>query len=408
MAPGQKSGDKINTTPYVMHLPDSQHAYMAFWLRDSNMALGSDFVSVDEIRDWVKLTASIIPNADWQVRPGIKVPGYSVPDHINFDGKATFFPATYESGTNQGGGTAGTLPPLDDAFFFLFTVSEYWSLTQKIGLFESTVTTPGGKMPLCDLCLKVFDAIPVDEATGMVVTGDIDSDSNARDFGFCDGVWKSGKLLFTSVLRYDAAMRLIPQYRAAGKPEIAERLETIAEQIQKNLGPMFYHEGPTPGEGWLHSATGFSNQPDVWGSAYAVAVGAVDRERSPKVARSLLQGFRDRSLVISGCACQVLPHDPAFPHGWMKSTCPPGVYQNGGYWGTGTGWYIVALNTIDPDAARDMATDFVRFLRANVNSAGTTQAWEVFNPDRNEYTHPHYVASIAFPYGLLKRAGLVK
>jgi len=407
VAPGGKSGDKINTTPYAITLPDSGHAYMALWPRDSNMALGADFVSVDDIQGWIKLMASIIPSANWQVRPGIKVPAYFLPDHVNFDGKATFYPASYDTGTAQGGGTAGCIPPLDDNYFFLFTASEYWSKTKKTDLFKSEVMTPAGPVVLSDLCLKVFDATPLDATTGLPMTGDINGPDNARDFGFCDGVWKSGKLMFTAVLRYDAAMRLIPQYRAIGDQAAVDHLKQAAALIKKNLGPTFYHEGSNPGEGWLHSASDFSNQPDVWGSAYAVAVGAVDAETSPKVARALLRGYKDHSTVISGCVSQVLHNDPAHPNGWMKSTCAFGEYQNGGYWGTGTGWYIVALNTIDPNAAHEMAADFIRFLRANVNSVGLTQSWEVFNPDRNEYIHPHYVASTAFAYGILKRAGLI-
>jgi hypothetical protein len=407
VAPGDKSGDMINTTPYAITLPDSGHVYMALWPRDSNMSLGADFVSIEDVQGWIKLMAATVLAADWQVRPGIKVPAYFLPDHVNFNGKATYYPASMDTGTAQGGGTAGNIPPLDDNYFFLFTVSEYWSLTKKTDLFKSEMTTPGGPVVLSDLCLKVFDAVPIDEATGLPITGAIDSPDNARDFGFCDGVWKSGKLMFTAVLKYDAAQRLIPQYRAIGNQAAVDHLEKTAALIKKNLGPTFYHESTTPGEGWLHSASDFSNQPDIWGSAYAVAVGAVDAETAPKIARALLRGFKDRTTVISGCASQVLHNDPTHPGGWMKSTCAFGDYQNGGYWGTGTGWYIIALNTIDPAAAHDMATDFVRFLRANINSDGLTQSWEVFNPDKNEYIHPHYVASTAFPYGLLKRAGLI-
>jgi hypothetical protein len=409
VAPGEKSGGGINTTPYVMHLPDSHQAYTAFWVRDSNMALGGDFVSETDVRDWIKLTVGTISNKDWQVRPGVLVPAYSVPDHINFDGVATYFPGNYEEGDKQGGGYNDSLPPLDDAFFFLFSVNEQAAMSKSVDFFNSQVKTKDGDLvPLRDLCLKVFDAIPVDVATGIPITGKgTDPNAHGKDFGFCDTILKTGKLMFTAVLRYDAALRIASLYRKAGQPQIADRLLQDAALIKKNLGPTFYREGVTSGEGWLSSATGDCNQPDVWGSAYAVAIGAVDATTAPKVARALLRGFKDRSTVISGNVSEVLPHDPAFPHGWEKSQNNFPTYQNGGYWATPSGWYIVALNTTDPAAAQQMARDYVDFMRANRMEDGVSQAWEWFDPNTNTYVHPQYVASAAFTYGILKRANLL-
>jgi hypothetical protein len=369
------------------------------------MTLGADFISLKDVEGWVKLMAATIPNVDWQVRPGIRVPAYSLPDHIYYDGKPAFYPGPAR-GNDQGGSSFGPHPPLDDAYFFLFTVCQQADMAGNTDFFTSKVKAPEGEVALNQLCLKVFDASPVDPATGLVTTADIDSEDNAHDFGFCDGVFKSGHLLFTSVLRYDAATRLAPLYRKIGDAKTADRLLDAAALIKKNLGPTFYHE-TAPGEGFLHSASNFSNQPDVWGSAYAVDIGAVDAETSKKVARALLRGYKDHSLVIDGLVTQVLPNDPAHPNGWMKSTCAFGYYQNGGYWGTGTGWYILALNTIDPQAARDMARDFVKSLRDSVGPDGMAKAWEVINNHGQEFQHAHYLATVAFPYGLLNRAKLL-
>jgi hypothetical protein len=408
VAPGEKSGSATNTTPYVMHLPDSHRAYTAFWVRDSNMALGADFVPADDVRDWIKLIASTIPSKDWQLRPGVRVPAYFVPDHVNFDGKATFFPASYDETNQQGGGEWGSLPPFDDNYFFLFTVSEYAEMTKSTRLFKSLITTSTGPMLFSDLCLKVFDAIPNDAATGIPLDGDVFQPNKwGKDFGFCDTVQKSGKLLFTALLKYDAALRLAPLYRKIGNSVVADHLDQTAELIKQNLVSTFYHDSEHPGEGWLYSATGVGNQPDVWGSAYAVAVGAVQGETAQKLARSLLRGYRDHSLVRDGCVSEVLQHDPANPKGWQNCVVPFGTYQNGAYWPAGTGWYVMALNTIDPSAARAMAKDYVEFIRANQLKDGTSQAWEWFNPGAHHYEHPQYMASIAFAYGLWNRAGLL-
>jgi hypothetical protein len=402
---GERPGDK-NTTPYVFYVPDGPRAYGAFFPRDSNMDLGADFISEKDVEGYVRLMAATVLTKPWQVRPGIKVPAWRLPDHVYLNGKANYWPGP-QTGNDMGGGSFQAQPPLDDTYFFLFTVAEQARLAGNLDVFKGKVAIAGDKIPLADLCLKVFDETPVDPATGLVQTGDIDTPDNAHDFGFCDGVAKSGKLLFTSVLRYDAAKRLIPLYNKLGRLDDVIHLTKAMALIEKNLGPTFYHDTAIPGEGWLHSATKFSNQPDVWGSAYAVEVGAVDKETADKVARSLLRGYKDHSLVKNGWVTQVLMNDPKFPNGWQRSTCAFGDYQNGGFWGTGTGWYILALNTIDPAAARAMTNDFVKDLRANLQPNGITQSWEVINGFGKNFQHAGYLATVAFPYAQLNRAGLL-
>jgi len=406
VAPGHQSGGRTNTTPYSMLLPDSQQTYTAHWLRDSNMATGADFVSATEVGDWIKLTAATIRTQNWHVRDGVDVPAFWVPDHINFDGKATYFAGNYEEGDKQGGALFGALPPMDDTFYFLFDVSEYWRLSGKVDfLAEPVALQDGSSMKLSDLCRKVFDAIPVD-ANGIPDAG-TGPQVNVRDFGFCDAEQKTGKFMFTAVLRYDAAVRLEKLERAAGDGANADYYRDAAALIKKNLAPTFYHDDDHLGEGWLWSATGDCNQPDIWGTAYGVSVGAVDGATAGKVEKALLRSYREHTEVLGGCVSEVLQHDPKNPNGWQHSATPFGVYQNGGFWGTGTGWYVAALEKIDPAAARAMAAEYVNFLRSNMRSDGTTTAWEWFNPNTNTYTHQSYVATVALPYGTWSRAGLL-
>jgi len=50
---------------------------------------------------------------------GLRIPTWSVADHINFDGKPVFFPGTYESGENQGSEDFGFYPPHDNNYYFI-------------------------------------------------------------------------------------------------------------------------------------------------------------------------------------------------------------------------------------------------------------------------------------------------
>jgi len=325
----------------------------------------------------------------------VVVPAYAVPDHINFNGKPTFYPGNYETGEKQGGTPFGKYPPLDDHFYFITAVYHHWKLTGSTKLFDSTVRTSFGEPKLADLCDRVYRVAPVDRMTGLCVAGDIETE-NAKDFGFCDAVSKSGKLLFTSVLKSVAARQLAELFEAAVQPARARKYREDARRIRVEIPRTFLKSG------WLHSATGVGNQPAVWGSAFAVWSGTLDEATALRVARTLIHAWQDKSAVRDGC----VRHTPS-PGGWQVSLSKLGDYQNGGYWGTPTGWYIAAMAKADPRAAAAMARDFVAFLRDHRRSDGISETWEWFNPDTGRNKNPLYVATVALPYLSLKEVGLL-
>lgn len=407
LAAGESSGQWRNTTPYDIHVPGGNMGYPAYWVRDSVMMLGGDFISAEEIEGWIRLiSATLRGPEDWHVRPGVVVPAYAVPDHINLDGKPTFYPGNYETGKKQGGYPWGKYPPLDDNFYFITAVYEHWKLTGSLRFFRSEVKTSFGEEKLADLCEKVYQQPSSDLTTGLIVAGDIRLE-NAKDWGFCDGEFKSGKLLFPSALKYVAASQLAQLFEASGQIKKARRYRNDAAVIKRAIPLNFFHSSQNRGEGWLHSATGVGDQPDVWGSAYAIQSGAVDGPTLQKVARALVRAFQEKTGVRQGCVRQILTTDRVNKGGWQLSISKVGTYQNGGYWGTPTGWYISAIYRVDPKAAKKMAKDYIQFLRSNLRGDGMAQAWEWINPDTGEHANPLYVATIALPYLTLKKSGLL-
>jgi hypothetical protein len=403
---GASSGAYRNTTPYDLHVPGGNMGYPAYWIRDSIMMLGGDFIPAAEIEGWIRLIVSTLPGPkDWTVRPGVVVPAYSVADHINFDGKPVFYPGNYDSGDKQGGPPWGKYPPLDDAFYFIDAVYEHWKLAGSLMLFHSTLKTSFGEERLDDLCEKIYGVPSFDSAAGLVVAGDVEKE-NAKDWGFCDAESKSGKLLFPSILKFVAAGRLEELFRASAQPARARRFREDAARIKAAIGATFFRASPDGAEGWLHSATGVGGQADVWGSAFAAANGAVEAPMARKIALSLLKAYRDKTAVREGNVRQILTTDRTFQGGWQISVVKPGEYQNGGYWGTPSGWVIAAISLIDRPAAAQMAADFVGFLRNHKRPDGLAEAWEWFNPDTGQNNNPLYVATVALPYLSLKKAGL--
>ena len=396
-----------NTTACDLHVPGGNMGYPAFWVRDAVMMLGADLISASELECWIRLIAGTIRGpGDWHLRPGVTVPAYAIPDHINFDGSAVFFPGIYDAGTKQGGEPWGNYPPLDDNFYFITAVYRHWKMTGEPGLFRSAVKTSFSEEPLWTVCEKVYREPQSDIQTGLIVAGDIRTE-NAKDWGFSDAESKSGTLLFPSVLKYSAGLMLSRLFAASGDTSRASLYKEEAGRLKREITRVFFHPLADPSEGWLHSATGVCDQADVWGSAFAVSTGAIDSAAARKVSRALVRAYRERTAVRNGCVRQILTTDTVNGGGWEHSIVKTGTYQSGGYWGTPSGWYIAAVCATDTIAAREMAGDFVRFLRDTMRPDGMAQAWEWFNPDTKESNNPLYVASVALPYLSLVESGLL-
>jgi alpha-L-fucosidase 2 len=403
LAAGQAAGGHHNKTRWALRAPGGNMGYPAFWVRDAAMMLGGDLIGAPEIEGWIRLVASTIPPSDWNVRPGVVVPAWSVPDHINFDGKPVFYPGTYDSGDAQGGAPWGKYPPIDDSYYFIAMVYEHWKASGDLRLFRGDVATPAGAMPLAALCERVAGAVRVDGPSGLCVAGDIRTE-NAKDFGFCDAVSKSGKLLFPSLLRFVAARQLAELFEASGHLSKAQSYGQEMRRIRDALAVTFFRSSGAPGEGWLHSATDVGDQPDVWGSAFAVAEGAVLGESAKAIARALVRSFRERTAVRNGCIRHLPTNDGSHGGAWEVSVAAHGQYQNGGYWGTPTGWVAAAIDTVDPVAARDLVREYVEFLRNSVGPDGTSESVEWFNPDTGAKANPLYVATVALPWIVLRKS----
>jgi hypothetical protein len=401
LAPGAASGKWRNTTRYAIHVPGGNMGYPAFWVRDAVMMLGADFVPTEEMEGWIRLMSSTLRREDWHVHSGAVVPAYAVPDHIKFDGRPIFYPGTYDDDSKQGGQRYGKYPPLDDHFYFITAVYEHWKLSRSTALFRSRVATSAGETELADLCERVYRVAPSDPVSGLVIAGDTGSE-NAKDWGFCDNVFKSGKLLFPSVLKHNAAKQLAELFTAAGDREKARRYRGEASRLRKAIPNVFRRD-----DGWLRSATLVGNQPDVWGTAFAVWSGAVDRPTAKQASRALAGAYRARTAVRDGLVRHILTSDATNQGLWQSCRAAAGTYQNGGYWGTPAGWYIAALHRTDPAAARDMAREFVGFLRQHLRPDGLTEAWEWVNPENGKRNNPLYVATVALPYIGLVQAGLL-
>ena len=277
--PGSNGGGRwplTNSCGFTLVTP-GKDTYTAFWVRDFSMAVDSGFITAEELRNHLLLICKAQNGpAELKLANGLHVPAWTIPDHINYDGRPTYYPGTYASGQDQGAGACGRVPPIDDHYEFVHIAYTYWKTTRDAGIFAVEVNGA----TVFERLEKAFACPTIDPETGLAQTTEAD---RAVGFGFCDAETHTGKLLFASLLRYRAAGELAELARALGHRERVADYRQIQATIRANVVPTF--GDPKRIGGWLRASTGLSSQPDVWGTLFALHLGVLDRARGSRRAK---------------------------------------------------------------------------------------------------------------------------
>jgi len=391
---GQIPNGGKNLTNCTLRVPGgTQTYYPAFWVRDASMMLGADLVPADELLGWIKVIAATQPGPDGLTFPhGLRVPPYSIPDHITLAGEACWYPGAY---ANQGVGDYGYLPPADDAFYFIQMVWERARLTKSRAVLDVPVKTGWGEHRIGEVCERAFASVDADEA-GMVVCSDVRGKGRV-DWGFCDSITKTGSCLMPSLLRWQAATRLGRLF--AGNSSKSNEYRGCASWIAKGIVPAFYRP-LGKGEGMLISATGLGKKDDVWASAFAVSLHVLPRDIELAISRHLLRLVREGGAVVDG-QVRHMPLSGEFGGYWEKASSGHDTYQNGGFWATPTGWLIVALRKVDRRASDKLLAEYVSYIRAN-REKGAPFEW--INPATHTTANGNYGSSAGLVYCALAEA----
>jgi len=209
-----------------------------------------------------------------------------------------------------------------------------------------------------------------------------DPDNPQSPFGFTDTVAKTGDLLFSSLLYWEACKSLEDLSTQSGAGDTDE-YALRARAIEQGLQTLWDEES-----GMFFAASRDCRQIDLWGSAYAVYIGIATPEQIERIAQYLDANIS--RMVQHGQVCH-LPDGAS----WDRMLVPvkPGTYQNGAYWGTGSGWIIYALHKRSPERAGKMFNDLVAYYRRY-------GIYECVNGEDRKL--PHYVASATNPYGIVR------
>ncbi len=201
-------------------------------------------------------------------------------------------------------------------------------------------------------------------------------------FGFTDTIAKSGDLLFSSLLYWEACNDLADLCRRSGAGDAA-KYRKQARRIRSSLDTLWDEDS-----GMFFAASEDCRQIDIWGSAYAVYVGAASRRQSARIAEYL---DRNYSSIVSHGQVRHLPAGQF----WERMLIPikPGTYQNGAFWGTASGWVIAVLARRNPEKAAEM-------FNALVVDYQNHGIHECINGEYRKV--PHYVSSATNPYGVVR------
>jgi hypothetical protein len=396
-----QSGQSVNGSPpnsvgFTLIMPGGNGGYPAFWVRDFAMSLDSGFITALEMSNQLQLVAQAQNGSNaLNLANGLIVPPYAIPDHIEFNGAPTYYPGTYATGDDQGDGSFGLLPPADDHYWFVHIA---YCLFRAQGDTDF-LSVPVNGMTMLDRLVAAFNAPTTDPQTGLFETT---ATNRAVGFGFCDGIYFTGKILFPSVLRYQAAGELAALYQALGQPDAATPYLRAQSQISSNL-PATFAGLPNFG-GWLMAATDIGQQADVWGTLYALHTGALTGNAAKNARAAVISGVTNQTIVYDGAVRHVPSNlDYSTSSAWQQTGEALNTYQNGAYWHTPTGWLIEAVYQTNTGLASDIFAQYVQYLQANDYrlGQGPQAPWECFYPPTGYVQNGVYMTSVTAPYAVI-------
>lgn len=364
--------------------------YPSFWIRDFSMAAGCGEIPSSILKRHLFLTAEHQSGAERQVfGERAEIPPFSIPDHVNLENGAVFYPGTYSSGNDQGGEPFGYLPPIDNQYEFIHLA---YLLLKQTGRADFLREDVQGLRLLARLRLA-FD-VPSSGPDELVTTT---SAKRAVGFGFCDTVYLTGKLLFPTLLRYRALGELAELCQAASELDVPD-WAGMRRQIKTNLVPSFFANG------WLKAATDVGQQPDVWGTLYGLYLKVVPDEDRAVLLRTVREAVLRGTIACEGGVRHVpTDHNFSSTSAWEQTAgVPLNRYQNGAYWHVPSGWLAAALWECDRPAAKWLVEEMLHHFRLNDFRKGRGAPWECFHPAGGYHQNPIYMASVTLPLEALQ------
>lgn len=332
--------------------PDGEGHYAALWTRDFAYMVENayELLNPDDVK---KAIAYLLQ--------GQRSDG-CIPDRRQADGLSVY----------SAGGVKNPLgdPPTDNSPFMIKLAADYVDFSGDLAFFRSHAVHLTAAMNYTPR-----------SSDGLVY---IDPAHPHSPYGFTDTIQKTGELLFSSLLYWEACQRLTALFIKIQDEANAAEFSNRAQQVVQHLDKLWDDE-----TGLYRAASIDCRQSDIWGNAYAIYINFPLADKKGKIVRYLSEHFRHYVY------CGQIRHLPE-PEVWKKTLIPvkPGTYQNGAYWGTASGWVAYALAESHPQLARQIYQDLLQDYQLQGPHECVNIGYRQLN---------NYVASVVNPLGALRK-----
>ncbi len=163
-------------------------------------------------------------------------------------------------------------------------------------------------------------------------------------FGFMDSIRLTGLDLMTSLVTIRGLERSAELFKGAIDDETIKQWKRQAAKIRKGITRLFDEK-----IGGFMGASRKGRAFSVWGNGLGWSL--ADKNQQKIIARTFTEKWS--KIFLQGCTRQV----PG-PKGW-PGTDRGVTYQNGGYWGTGTGFVLPAIADFDAPKALALAKELL-------------------------------------------------
>lgn len=339
----------------TLYTPDGKGNYAALWTRDfAYMAENAtDLVPSEHIEACIRY-----------ILRGQREDG-AIPDRVRPDGMPVYVAGPENNPLGE--------PNLDNPAFLVITADIYWRRT-----------APNKRKALYHEWSAALDKgmnyIPR-SAHGLVTNNPQKPHS---PYGFTDCIAKTGELFMESLLYWTACRRMERWHRQYGNIRRAEEYRQRASQVETNIARLWDDR-----TGAFFAASVDCKQIDIWGNAYAVAIGFPLGNRKAKIQRLLAQRIAD--YVWKGQIRHLFKGEY-----WQRLLTPVSRdrYQNGAYWATASGWVLQAIHPVEPDLAEQTFDELI----ADFQQHGV---FECVHPEYRQLDS--YVVSACNPLGAARK-----
>lgn len=243
--------------------PDATGGYGAFWVRDWSYSIEGcpEAFSREELRDGYLFLAAA-QRADG-----------CMPDRVRPDGRGVYSPGSEESPLSLHGS-------VDQSPFMVIVCHQYWKRCQDLEPFRRTAVS----------LEKAMHFTPRNPINGLVT---ITNAAFFRPYSFLDTVPLVGDEQFSSVLFWDACLKLAEMFETDGQLDKATSWRREARRVAASMNSLWDERA-----GLFVAASQNWRQPSIWGSLFAVYAGLASPEQRDRIARYCLD--HDDLIVQKG------------------------------------------------------------------------------------------------------------